>query len=93
LPSDSDPSIYLSTGREEGAPIEASVSAEGSIGGLKVLLNSGYLLSALDVYDEKRVYIATRVMDQPSLPSIFLLLNDQEGTSHRHAIAGMRLKS
>jgi hypothetical protein len=93
LPSDSDPTVYVSVGRDEGGPIATRISAEGSMGGQQITLNSGYLLSALDVYDEKRVYIATRIFGQLEFPSVFLLLNDQEGASHAHAIAVIRPKS
>lgn len=92
LPSESDPAVYISANHEEGEPMEACVSADGSMDGIEVKLNASYLLSALDTYDEKRVYLGTGTGAalQDPFPFPFFLLNDQKGTSHRHAIAPVR---
>lgn len=84
LPSDSDPVVRLYSDREEDAPIEASVSADGSMNDAELKLNAHYLLSALDAYSEKRIYIGTGFLLKRPFP--FFLLNDQEGTSYRHII-------
>jgi Caspase domain len=89
FPSDSDSMLHIINGDEENASIEACVDASGSMDGLEMRLNAGYLLSALDTYDEKFVYLGVGALLNNTAP--FLLLNDREGTLHRHAIAPMQL--